>query len=1125
MYLQRIYHNFISQGPLASQHYSQQGMCHAIVVHHFPVTLDGRSGGDTFLSAAIAVASMDLLATAMEAVDKQLVKLGLEEVTKCTLHVMMHESAATTTLTAAADKMQGKEYSFAPGSKEFQQTEADGPGRTLARASSQANPGIFEAMASSGFKFLSVLTADQHALSSHVVFARDNKTNASDLVQSAHCASWTGDPSFGHVEPFSGALLELARLSGLAQNMSCLKIMRPQIMLFTMLEKEGRVQVRRLFIRRVVRDIKCLSADAIKSQSRQVMASTVMAELADLLIASLDSFKTSRANQSFNEPADWTHIFLACIPLLPITDPADQQRMTAALKHAARQQMMKHRSELRQAAVGEWEIVIRAADSSCIWRLEVNQDQAYAHNSKCVRVTYEAGDTERVIGEPAYQLLGKIEHKRAVARRQSTTYCHDFINVFEDALELAWAAHPPQIGAPSLSTIGTPVLSEELVLEDPAVCSSEARLKMVQRPIGENDIGIVAWVLTLHSPECPTGRKVVAIANDITMGAGAFGPKEYAMFAAAANYGLAHRMPILYLAANSGARFGLAQEVEWQDPADPNKGIKYLYLTDADYQQLMNDSSKRQNAFKASPITSAKGHKQWVVSDIIGGEDGLGVECLSGSGAIASAYSKAFEEGLTMTVVSGRTVGIGAYLARLGRRCIQRSDQPIILTGYTALNKLLGRRVYKSNHQLGGPQVLGFNGVSHLVVDDDLQAAQATLRWLSYLPINVGDPTRCLPCPDPVDRAIEYSPSEGAKIDPRAALTGRLTGEGWQSGLMDQGSWLEMQRDWARTVIVGRARLGGCPVGVIAAESETQTVTVPADPAIPGSAEATVSQAGQVWYPDSALKTAHAIEEMNKEGLPLVILANWRGFSGGQRDLLDGILQAGSLIVEELRKYRYPVLVYLPPGSELRGGAWVVIDSQINTAAIEMFADPTATDRAPSVGTSKKISAREKALMPAYQQVAVAFAGMHDTPVRMIAKGVVKDIVHWQDARRVLATRLRRRLAENAWAQKLEEASENLTHRAALDHVRRVAAKHVEHVDANDKGVSWEIDAFFVEWANSEAATQVFQDLLMEISTQEIDRQVQRMLASAGGRAGLLQLLHKNMKQDEGLREGVQQLL
>ncbi len=50
-------------------------------------------------------------------------------------------------------------------------------------------------------------------------------------------------------------------------------------------------------------------------------------------------------------------------------------------------------------------------------------------------------------------------------------------------------------------------------------------------------------------------------------------------------------------------------------------------------------------------------------------------------------------EGYTVTLVSGRTVGIGAYLARLGRRCVQRTDQPIILTGYAALNKLLGRQV------------------------------------------------------------------------------------------------------------------------------------------------------------------------------------------------------------------------------------------------------------------------------------------------------------------------------------------------------------------------------------------------------------------------------------------------
>ena len=68
-----------------------------------------------------------------------------------------------------------------------------------------------------------------------------------------------------------------------------------------------------------------------------------------------------------------------------------------------------------------------------------------------------------------------------------------------------------------------------------------------------------------------------------------------------------------------------------------------------------------------SPLSA--GERRWKITDVVGAEDGLGVECLSGSGAIASVYARAFREGFTLTLVSGRTVGIGAYLARLGRRC------------------------------------------------------------------------------------------------------------------------------------------------------------------------------------------------------------------------------------------------------------------------------------------------------------------------------------------------------------------------------------------------------------------------------------------------------------------------
>ena len=43
-------------------------------------------------------------------------------------------------------------------------------------------------------------------------------------------------------------------------------------------------------------------------------------------------------------------------------------------------------------------------------------------------------------------------------------------------------------------------------------------------------------------------------------------------------------------------------------------------------------------------MEAAAGEMRWRLTDVIGLEDGLGVECLSGSGAIAGAYCRAFRE-------------------------------------------------------------------------------------------------------------------------------------------------------------------------------------------------------------------------------------------------------------------------------------------------------------------------------------------------------------------------------------------------------------------------------------------------------------------------------------------------
>lgn len=62
----------------------------------------------------------------------------------------------------------------------------------------------------------------------------------------------------------------------------------------------------------------------------------------------------------------------------------------------------------------------------------------------------------------------------------------------------------------------------ELIL-DP---ETESRLIEQKRVPGENNVGMIAWRLTLYTPEYPSGRDIIVIANDVTYLIGSFGPRE-----------------------------------------------------------------------------------------------------------------------------------------------------------------------------------------------------------------------------------------------------------------------------------------------------------------------------------------------------------------------------------------------------------------------------------------------------------------------------------------------------------------------------------------------------------------------------------------------------------------------
>lgn len=58
--------------------------------------------------------------------------------------------------------------------------------------------------------------------------------------------------------------------------------------------------------------------------------------------------------------------------------------------------------------------------------------------------------------------------------------------------------------------------------------------------------------------------------------------------------------------------------------------------------------------------------------------------------------------------------------------------------------------------------------------------------------------------------------------------------------------------------------------------------------------------------------------------------------------MYEQIVKFGAYIVDGLRQYTQPVIIYLPPNGELRGGAWAVVDPAINSRYMEMFADNDA---------------------------------------------------------------------------------------------------------------------------------------------------------------------------------------
>ena len=107
--------------------------------------------------------------------------------------------------------------------------------------------------------------------------------------------------------------------------------------------------------------------------------------------------------------------------------------------------------------------------------------------------------------------------KRYQAQASGTTYVYDFPNLFREALKQRWHGlkghHQGYFSDDAFSCM-------ELVLNE------SEELVPIDECSTAKPVGMVAWRMCLKTPECPEGREMIVIANDLTHVIGSFGPNE-----------------------------------------------------------------------------------------------------------------------------------------------------------------------------------------------------------------------------------------------------------------------------------------------------------------------------------------------------------------------------------------------------------------------------------------------------------------------------------------------------------------------------------------------------------------------------------------------------------------------
>ena len=268
---------------------------------------------------------------------------------------------------------------------------------------------------------------------------------------------------------------------------------------------------------------------------------------------------------------------------------------------------------------------------------------------------------------------------------------------------------------------------------------------------------------------------------------------------------------------------------------------------------------------------------------------------------------------------------------------------------------------------LGGADVHGgTSGVAHFVHDSELEALAAIRKLVTFIPSNNLDDPPIRPSADPPDRRdeglLDVVPDEPTKAYDMRDVIRRV---------VDDGELLEVHRDFAGNLLVGFARLGGRPVGVVANQP--------------------AALAG-VLDINASLKGARFIRFCDAFNIPLVTFEDVPGFLPGVAQEHGGIIKHGAKLLFAYCEATVPKLTVIT--RKAYGGAYDVMNSK-HVRGDYNVAWPTAEIAVMGPKGAVEILYRDEASEARETEYREKFAH----PYLAAARGYVDDIIDPRDTR------------------------------------------------------------------------------------------------------------------------------